>query len=372
MTKIFTQKMLVLLVGLLFFNAQAQAGDGTKDNPYTVAELNAQKEALSASGAAVWVKAGLTGLGEDGKSTSNADTEEGSTTVKHMAGLFTDATGSFVAYSWHILGQLDMSDLTNTTDLLIKLTYGTEGHKYGNSNYPEYATNYEPTDAHFSLEEVYGALSLTISNGYRGYHIPSCYIVPQGVTASTVTSSYTAKNGAKITYKDFATTETETTLIPKNSAMVLIAASGTYDFVLSTGLYPQSITNSNSLNGGTQAGINTIPMKNGALRYHYRFIATAEKVGFERNCTESTQVNLASKDEVYLTINGNNDHFYGNWAWETDDKNWISWKGTVTGIQTVSSAKFNTEQVCYNLAGQRVEQPTKGLYVVNGKKVVMK
>ena len=27
---------------------------------------------------------------------------------------------------------------------------------------------------------------------------------------------------------------------------------------------------------------------------------------------------------------------------------------------------------CYNLQGQRVEQPTKGLYIVNGKKVIVK
>lgn len=28
--------------------------------------------------------------------------------------------------------------------------------------------------------------------------------------------------------------------------------------------------------------------------------------------------------------------------------------------------------VMYNLAGQRVEQPTKGVYIVNGKKVIIK
>jgi len=30
---------------------------------------------------------------------------------------------------------------------------------------------------------------------------------------------------------------------------------------------------------------------------------------------------------VYLTINGNDNHFYGNWPWETADRNWISWAG---------------------------------------------
>ena len=55
--------------------------DGTKANPYTVAELNAQKDVLAASNAVVWVKADLKGLGEDGTSTDNADTtgEDGKT-----------------------------------------------------------------------------------------------------------------------------------------------------------------------------------------------------------------------------------------------------------------------------------------------------
>lgn len=42
-----------------------------------------------------------------------------------------------------------------------------------------------------------------------------------------------------------------------------------------------------------------------------------------------------------------------------------------TGISEVETIKQNHEGY-YNLAGQRVAQPTKGLYIVNGKKVVIK
>jgi len=44
--------------------------------------------------------------------------------------------------------------------------------------------------------------------------------------------------------------------------------------------------------------------------------------------------------------------------------------GGTTGIETVKTAKANNE--IFNLAGQRVAQPAKGLYIVNGRKVVMK
>ena len=44
-----------------------------------------------------------------------------------------------------------------------------------------------------------------------------------------------------------------------------------------------------------------------------------------------------------------------------------------TGIQKIESAAANKENgAYYNLAGQRVAQPTKGLYIVNGKKYVVK
>ena len=41
-----------------------------------------------------------------------------------------------------------------------------------------------------------------------------------------------------------------------------------------------------------------------------------------------------------------------------------------TAIETVKAEKANNEY--YNLAGQRVANPTKGLYIVNGKKVIIK
>ena len=46
--------------------------------------------------------------------------------------------------------------------------------------------------------------------------------------------------------------------------------------------------------------------------------------------------------------------------------------GDVTGIQTVENQKNLFDGDFYNLAGQKVQNPTKGLYIVNGKKVVIK
>ena len=370
-------KKMMILALMATLPLASFAGDGTKENPYTVAELNAHKDDLAASGNTVWVKADLKGLGEDGKSTDNADTEEGGKTVKHMAGLFGDATDTFVAYSWQILGQLAISDLTNTKDLLISLTYGTAGHPYGNSTYPQYANNEEPTDAHFSLEEVHGALSLSIANGYRGYHIASCYVVPKEIVAARVSSNYSSGKAA-INYGYYDGAEAgKTYIINKNTALVFLAYDGTYDFVLSAGYYEQ--INSNSLGAGTQAGANVGTGNTNKDRWRFRFMANDTKTGFERNSDDNATVNLESKDEIYLQVNSKSDHFAGHWNWETEDKKWISWTDKkisdfdthTSGINEIVNGKSSDGKL-YDLQGREVTEPAKGLYIKNGKKYIAK
>ena len=43
-----------------------------------------------------------------------------------------------------------------------------------------------------------------------------------------------------------------------------------------------------------------------------------------------------------------------------------------TGIDSLTPALSKGEEVYYDLQGRRVAQPTKGLYIVNGKKVIIK
>ena len=335
-------KTLALVAGMLLTGTGlAWAGDGTKASPYTVAELNEQKDALAASGETVWVKADLKGLGEDGTKTDNATVDN----VKQMAGLFGDATGTFVAYSWQILGELALSDLTNTKDLLIALTYGTAGHPYGNSSSPQYASNYEPTDAHFSLVEVHNALSVTIENGLRGYHISSSYIVPENVIAVKVNAGYSSTKGAYVTYTNFDGAEAVIPT-PKDAALVLMANSGTYDFVLTTALYDQTISNGNTLNPGKQAGVNTSTTKNRAA---FAFVNNGSGAGFQKNSDENYTVTLSQKSDVYLLVSWLENNFYGNFPWESPTKDWITWTG---GKYSDFHAQSQATEVIFDFASE--------------------
>jgi len=49
----------------------------------------------------------------------------------------------------------------------------------------------------------------------------------------------------------------------------------------------------------------------------------------------------------------------------------LSFDDETTGIATVENASVLNENY-YNLNGQRIVAPQKGLYIVNGKKVVIK
>ena len=357
--------MMMALVALL--PLAAFAGDGTKENPYTVSELNAQKDALATSGATVWVKADLKGLGEDGSLSENTETNQ-------MAGLFGDATGTFVAYSFQILQGLAMSDLTNTKDLLISLTYGTAGHPEGSSANPQYATSKEPTTAHFSLAEVHGALTLNITNGYRGYHIASCYIVPQDIVAIKVSAGYSTSKGAYVNCENAFDGAAQTYITPKNSSLVLLAEDGNHDIVLAADLYEQKISNGNTMSGGTTAGLNKYSNNK---TYCFRFVASGDRLGFERNCDNTAEVILNSKDEVYVYVSNSDTNFWGNWTWETPEKNWISWNGKkysdyhTTAIRQMK-AETSEDGKLYDLQGREVSQPTKGVYIKNGKKFVAK
>lgn len=50
----------------------------------------------------------------------------------------------------------------------------------------------------------------------------------------------------------------------------------------------------------------------------------------------------------------------------------MTFENEMTGIGNVQETKGSKADGCYNLAGQRVSNPTKGLYIMNGKKFIVK
>ena len=77
------------------------------------------------------------------------------------------------------------------------------------------------------------------------------------------------------------------------------------------------------------------------------------------------------KNNNAFTVGANTAYLPSNFAGGSA-RSFFSFDDDATGVQNLTPALSEGEGVVYNLRGQRVAQPTKGLYIVNGKKVVIK
>lgn len=105
---------------------------------------------------------------------------------------------------------------------------------------------------------------------------------------------------------------------------------------------------------GTLTTINPLTATSGSFTNYILFNGT-EGLGFYQ-----ANDNIVGAGKAFLQVPGEAKTFI---AFEEE--------GEATGINNVNRETM-THNGCYNLNGQRVENPTKGLYIVNGKKVVLK
>ena len=168
--------------------------------------------------------------------------------------------------------------------------------------------------------------------------LPFGAALPAGIKAYTL--SYTAGN-EKVT-------ATEVDVITANQPVLINAEAGDYTFT------SNGETNTNSPVNGALTGVyasTVVPSGS--------YILTNESgvVGF-RKADGST--NYVTANHAYLTADGT-----GAGILDIDF-------GGVTGITNTNCTNDTNIGGVYNLTGQRVSQPTKGMYIVNGKKVMIK
>lgn len=178
---------------------------------------------------------------------------------------------------------------------------------------------------------------------YRTYVIPFDVDFTQtaGLTAYVVESAERGENGIKYV---------EVTSVPANTPVILNGTEGTY--TIHEGEYTgEEITNV----------LKTGPVTVNEDNYGTIFVLNtgANGVGFYLLNNGKT----LSEGKCYLEIPKNG----------TDDgAKFVGFHiGDATGISSVVNPTAE-RNVVYNLAGQRVAAPTKGLYIVNGKKVFIK
>ena len=174
-------------------------------------------------------------------------------------------------------------------------------------------------------------------------YLPYAAAIPSGVKAYTLT--YTS--GSEVT-----ATEITTGTIPANTP-VLLNGEGSTDFN-GTGVAIDA-------DGAFASGALTGVLEQGFVPKDSYVLQNGDSgLGFYKVAADNT---IGIKPfRAYLTATGGGSRVAINFADET------------TGINAVqgSDVKVNGSEAVYNLQGQRVAQPTKGLYIVNGKKVIVK
>ena len=156
-----------------------------------------------------------------------------------------------------------------------------------------------------------------------------------GLTAYTATC-----DGSKVTL-------TEVENVPAGTGVVLKGAANTYNIPV--------IASSATAKGDLKGSTTEAKAYDTANNYYYLAL-NGEEAQFKK-LAEGGSI-AAGKAYLQLSIGG------------APSLN-IDLGGT-TGINAVQGSEFTVNGEYYNLAGQRVTQPTKGLYIVNGKKVVVK
>ncbi|MBR3916103.1 MAG: hypothetical protein IKJ49_03060 [Bacteroidaceae bacterium] len=199
------------------------------------------------------------------------------------------------------------------------------------------------TDGNYSwyFEEVTELPVTVTAAGYATLYAPVALTVPTGVTAHTVTL-----NG------EWATLSEALTTIPANTGVVLAGAANTYGFTITTA---DAFNGTNALRGSvattyyTEAGT------------YYALAQVDGVVGFYKDQFNNSRFqNNSHKAYLYVAGSANAASYSFRFG-----------EGT-TGIEQITDNREQSTAI-YDLTGRRIEAITApGIYVVNGKKVLVK
>lgn len=307
-----------------------------------------------------------------GKSDNYAGGEIPELLIKPKESLTIDVT-SLKGYS----GTLYFSFLTNKDESYFTVTSTTtdvkigEPTKKGDNKYtytitvPEGTeglnlklTNIESKNVRVDNLELYavktGSFTITPAQ-YGTYYTEDAFVMPEGVTGYTITEKNRESLTLNAAYPANEVVPAKTALLLKATEKPATNQEFTYTIVNSDEVAPAG----NLLHGSVEA---TKTQVEGATAY-YKLAQGEEGLGFywaNENGTAFT--NGANK--AYLAVKGNFSQMRG-----------FSFESMTTGINNVVANTNNSKNaVIYDLNGRRVNSlnAAKGVYIVNGKKVIVK
>lgn len=154
----------------------------------------------------------------------------------------------------------------------------------------------------------------------------------------------------KATVSGTTITFTKVTTVPAGEGVLLQGNAGDYNIPVTTGVAAWA-DDANAFIRGTGAAV-----ASGVGPFNYILNKVDDVVGFYKANGQTVAANRA-----YLQSTTNNARIG------------LSFDDETTGISAVENVEpTTTKTVVFNLNGQRIANPSKGLYIVNGKKVIIK
>ena len=220
----------------------------------------------------------------------------------------------------------------------------------GTSNYPALQLYQKVTDLAIS----------TLTNGYATFVTDVPYAMPKGACGYAVT---VAPHVGVITKTE---AYTEGSQVPAQTALLIGGASGTnyYPAVLKENV-AASYTGENYMEGKRTAEGYTDTQKGVAVYYYKLALNNESKPGFYYGVAGGAAFQLTKPTTAYLAVPQSITPVNGYL---------IDFDGEETGISTIAPTNGNADGAIYNLNGIRMTQTLrnlpKGVYIVNGKKVI--
>lgn len=212
-----------------------------------------------------------------------------------------------------------------------------------------------------AIDNVRGQITIS-KYGYNSYYLANeNFKVPDGVTAYVVTGSEKLADG-----KQHAVVETfvSGTAVPKAQGFIIEALGHenvTLDYEASVTVGEQAVTGTNLMRG-TAVG-ETFSGEDGTYYVLSPDPADPTLIGFyfQKGTAGNSMVLKAHYAGLFLPT--------GTVA---PSKRFLMDLAQTTGISTQVATDRDSEKTCYDLQGRRVNNPVHGLFIVGGKKVLMK
>ncbi len=343
----FIRKTLTFVI-VFFLALNTFAGNGTPQSPYTAQEAFQYRDSLAKNQEEVFIKVDFIGFGNSLKEA----------TPQHRVGdnfIVGTAECPIIVRAEHFVRGLEWAD--TKTDWLIHGYFIYEGGRR-NDERGEYV---------FVAETLNGAYRAVIGNQGIGafatkgtftlrnsdIKLVSPYIYPQERKLLTETfPTHTTIAGSKFDY----------------SAFLLVGKPGTYPVTLinqkSNLPYHKTMLRS---------GVTRTPDMN--LTF-YRFVAEAGRVGFELGENNGAFINFNRPTEIYVALDYHKIQMLKE-TLQLEDTQFIPLTSqTLTALRTISASGASVSTDIYDLNGRKVGTAAqlhtlpKGVYVVNGRKIV--